>query len=75
MVTPDTNIAPPVPSGTKPPIYLVPTETNALDVAAQGSEPVTFDFDFGFGDPDLAAISSGDTAAAHFATREATPGL
>ena len=72
-LTQDQNIALPVPSGNLPPIYLVPTQTNALDAAAQASEPVTFDF--GYGDPDLAAASSGNTAAAHYATREATPGL
>lgn len=72
-LTQDQNIALPVPSGNLPPIYLVPTQTNSLDAAAQASEPVTFDF--GFGDPDLAAVSSGNTAAAHYATREATPGL
>jgi Subtilase family/Peptidase inhibitor I9 len=72
-ITPDTNIALPIPSGTLPPVYLVPTETNAVDAFALASEPVTFDF--GWGDPDLAAISSGNTASAHFSTHEATPGL
>jgi hypothetical protein len=72
-ITPDTGIALPVPSGTLPPLYVVPTETNRVDAAAQASEPVTFDF--GFGDPDLAAISSGNSASASFSTHEATPGV
>lgn len=72
-ITPDTNIALPLPAGSLPPIYLVPTETSTVDAAAQASEPVTFDF--GSGDPDLPAISSGDTASASFSTQEATPGL
>jgi hypothetical protein len=72
-LTPDANIALPVPSDAFPPLYLVPTETNSLDAFAQASEPVMFDF--GWGDPDLAAVSSGDSAAAHYASRVATPGL
>ena len=72
-LTPDANIALPVPSDVCPPLYLVPTETNSLDAFAQASEPVTFDF--GWGDPDLAAVSSGNSAAAHYASRVATPGL
>jgi Subtilase family/Peptidase inhibitor I9 len=72
-ITPDTNINLPIPVGSPPPLYLVPTETNRVDAAAKASEPVTFDF--GFGDPDLAAISSGNSASATFSTREATPGL
>ncbi len=72
-LTPDANIALPVPSDALPPLYLVPTETNSVDAFAQASEPVTFDF--GWGDPDLAAVSSGNSAAAHFASRVATPGI
>ena len=51
----------------------MPTETNRVDAVAQATVPVTFDF--GYGDPDLPAISSGNTAAATFATSEATPGV
>ena len=72
-LTPDTNIALPLPAGKLPPWYLVPTETKAVDAAAQASEPVTFDF--GWPDPDLPAISSGDSASAHFSTHEVTPGV
>ena len=43
-LTPDANVALPVPSNALPPLYLVPTETNSVDAFAQASEPVTFDF-------------------------------
>jgi hypothetical protein len=72
-LTPDANIDFPLPAGTVPPIYLVPTQTDELDAAAEATQPVTFDF--GFGDPDIAAISQGKTAAAHYAAPEVTPGL
>ncbi len=72
-LTPDTNVAFPIPGGTLPPLYIMPTETTRVDAVAQATAPVTFDF--GFGDPDLPAISDGNTAAATFATRGATPGL
>jgi hypothetical protein len=72
-LTPDHNIALPLPAGTIPPLYLVPPETTGIDAAAQASEPVTFDY--GFGDPDLSPISTGDTAAGSFSTPFATPGL
>jgi hypothetical protein len=62
----------PLPAGSLPPFFLMPTETNRVDAVAQATEPVTFDF--GFSDPDLAAISSGDTASATFTTSEASPG-
>jgi hypothetical protein len=71
-LTPDTDTALPVPSGELPPLYLVPTETNAIGAVAQASLPVTFDF--GYGDPDLAAISSGDSASGAF-QGPATPGI
>ena len=51
----------------------MPTETNRVDAVAQATVPVTFDF--GYGDPDLPAISSGNTAAATFATSEADAGV
>ncbi len=72
-LTPDTNLKFPLPVGTAPPEYLMPTETNQVDAVAQATEPVTFDF--GYGDPDLPAISAGDTASATFRTQEASPGV
>jgi len=72
-ITPDTGLPFPLPVGTAPPEYIMPTETNQIDAVAQATEPVTFDF--GYGDPDLPAISSGDTASATFRTLEASPGI
>ena len=37
----------------------MPTQTNEVDAVAQATEPVTFDW--GYGDPDLPAISSGNS--------------
>ena len=72
-LTQDADLQFPIPGNVEPPLYLMPTETNAVDAVAQASEPVTFDF--GYGDPDIAAISSGDTASASFSAREASPGV
>ena len=63
----------PLPGGTAPPEFLMPTQTNEVDAVAQATEPVTFDW--GYGDPDLPAISSGNTASATFKTPEASPGV
>jgi hypothetical protein len=63
----------PLPGGTAPPEFLMPTQTNEVAAVAQASEPVTFDW--GFGDPDLPAISSGNSASATFKTPEASPGV
>ena len=63
----------PLPGGTAPPEFLMPTQTNEVDAIAQATEPVTFDW--GYGDPDLPAISSGNTASATFKTPEASPGV
>ncbi len=54
----------PLPSGTTPPLFLVPTESNAVFAAAQATKPVTFDF--GYGDPDIAAKSDGNFASGFF---------
>jgi len=51
----------------------MPTQTNRVTAAAQASEPVTFDW--GFGDPHLVAVSSGNSAAGQFSAQEATPGV
>lgn len=72
-ITPDTGLQFPLPAATAPPEYIMPTQSNRVDAIAQASEPVTFDF--GYGDPDLAAIGSGDTAAASFSTPDASPGI
>ncbi len=59
---------------TQPPAeFIMPTESDLVLAAAQASAPVTFDW--GFGDPDLEAISHGDSAASAFAAPEVTPGI
>jgi hypothetical protein len=63
----------PIPDTIEPPLFEVPTETNAVGAFAQASnQPV--DFDFGYGDPDIASTGSGDTAEA-FYQGQATPGI
>jgi hypothetical protein len=73
-ITPDKNLTLPiaVTQTATVPEYIVPTQTNALTAAAEGSAPVTFDW--GFGDPHLAAANSSNTAAAQFSAGEAAPG-
>ncbi len=71
-VTPSTGVPLPVPMTQLPPVYLMPTETDAVGAFAQATQPVTFDF--GFGDPSLAAIATGERAAGYF-LGHATPGL
>ncbi len=63
-LTQATDLAFPLPAGTVPPLFLVPTETNAVGAFAQATRPVTFDF--GYGDPDIAAKSDGNTASGFF---------
>jgi Subtilase family len=56
-----------------PPTFIVPTETDLLFAAAQATAPITFDW--GYNDPDLEAVSHGDSAAGAFAAPEVTPGV
>src|SRR5215471_15049788 len=46
------------------PNWLVPTNTNALDVAANATVPITMDVSWEFGDPDVLGASSGTNSAA-----------
>jgi subtilisin family serine protease len=57
------------------PNWLVPTNTNALAVAAQGTVPITMDVSWAFGDPDFPGVSSGNDSAAAFAAPEVAPGF
>ena len=72
-ITKATGLKFPLPGGTAPPEFLMPTQTNEVDAVAQATEPVTFDW--GYGDPDLPAISSGNSASATFKTPAASPGV
>jgi hypothetical protein len=57
------------------PNWLVPTNTNALAVAAQGTVPITMDVQWIFGDPDFGAVSVGNVAAAALVAPEVAPGF
>jgi hypothetical protein len=65
---PATGVGLPTQPTTPTPAWLVPSETDRVTVNATATVPVTFDFgwDFGFGDPDLPAVSSGNTAVGTF---------
>lgn len=71
-ITPDQGIPLPISGANSPPEYLMPTETDGVGAFAQATQPITFDF--GWGDPDLSAITSGRTAAG-FYQGLATPGI
>jgi hypothetical protein len=57
------------------PNWLVPTGTNALIVAAQGTVPITMDISAANGDPDVLGFSAGDGSAAALAAPEIAPGF
>jgi hypothetical protein len=57
------------------PNWLVPTNTSALTVAAQGTVPITMDVSWAFGDPDFPGVSSGKKSVAAFAAPEVAPGF
>ena len=56
--------------GTNVPNFLVPTQTDAVLGAAQGSRPIVLEMGFGAlgeGDPDVLSVSQGNDASAFFA--------
>jgi subtilisin family serine protease len=57
------------------PNWLVPTNTNAIAFAAQGTVPITMDVSWAFGDPDLLGISAGNDSVAALAAPEVAPGF
>ena len=60
---------------TAQPNWLVPTNTNALVVGAQGTVPITLEVGWAFGDPDVIGVSSGNNAVAALAAPEVAPGI
>jgi subtilisin family serine protease len=60
---------------TAQPNWLVPTNTNALVVGAQGTVPITMDVSWLFGDPDVLGLSFGNNSVAALAAPEVAPGL
>jgi hypothetical protein len=57
------------------PNWLVPTGTNSLTVAAQGTVPITMDISAANGDPDRLGISAGKSSVAHLSAPEVAPGF
>ena len=57
------------------PNWLVPPGTNALNVAAKATAPITMDASWAFGDPDFLGVSSGNNSVATFAAPEVAPGF
>jgi subtilisin family serine protease len=57
------------------PNWLVPTNTDALVVGAQGTVPITMDVSWAFGDPDVLGLSSGNNSVAALAAPEVAPGV
>jgi subtilisin family serine protease len=71
----DVNAVPLPLSLTAQPNWLVPTNTSALVVAAQGTAPVTEDTSWAFGDPDFLGLSFGNNSVGALAAPEVAPGL
>jgi len=57
------------------PNWLVPTNTNLLTVAAQGTVPITMDVQWAFGDPDFLGESFDDDSVAALTAPEVAPGV
>src|SRR5207302_626579 len=57
------------------PDWLVPTNTNLLTVAAQGTVPITMDVSWAFGDPDVLGFSFGNNSVAALVAPEVAPGV
>jgi hypothetical protein len=60
---------------TAQPNWLVPTNTNLLTVAAQGTVPITMDVSWAFGDPDFLGESFDDDSVAALTAPEVAPGV
>jgi len=52
----------------------VPTDTTTLTLSAESAAPVTFDWGQAWGDPDLGAVSAGDTANGTYTSAPVAPG-
>ncbi|MEA2169935.1 MAG: hypothetical protein QOF76_3235 [Solirubrobacteraceae bacterium] len=68
----DQNLA--LPMRGSAPTYLMPSQTDAVDFAAQATAPVTAVLQFEWGAPTVGSVSSGNSAAGHFAGDELAPG-
>jgi hypothetical protein len=57
------------------PSWLVPSDTSEMTLSAQASVPLTFDWGPGIGDPDLNAVSTGNTAVGTWSGTPITSGV
>jgi hypothetical protein len=57
------------------PSWLVPSDTSEMTLSAQATVPLNFDWGPGSGDPDLDAVSTGDTAVGTWSQSPITSGL
>lgn len=57
------------------PSWLVPSDTSEMTLSAHASVPLTFDWGPGIGDPDLNAVSTGDTAVGTWSGSPITSGV
>ena len=57
------------------PSWLVPSDTSAMTLSAHASVPLTFDWGPGIGDPDLNAVTTGDTAVGTWSDAPITSGV
>jgi hypothetical protein len=57
------------------PSWLVPSDTSEMTLSAQASVPLNFDWGPGIGDPDLDAVSTGDTAVGTWSQSPITSGV
>jgi hypothetical protein len=64
----------PIPAAGASPSWLVPTDTTTLTLSAESAAPVTFDWGQAWGDPDLGAVSAGDTASGTYTSNPVAPG-
>jgi hypothetical protein len=71
----DVNDVPLPLSLTAQPNWLIPTNTSALVIGAQGTVPITMDASWNFGDPDFLGLSFGNNSVAALSAPEIAPGF
>ena len=74
-LSPTDAVVVPMPQTEATPLWMVPTNTSAVSVVAQGDGPVVFDTAPYNGEPDLGSTAVGNTAFASYSAENVTPGL
>jgi hypothetical protein len=64
----------PIPYDGASPSWLIPADTTELTLSAESGGSVTFDWGQAWGDPDLGAVSAGDTATGTYTSNPVAPG-